>query len=79
MPASALAEAAEVSVPMEEASQQGKRSVTGQILDDKGEPLAGATIIVKGRTNGVITDADGKFSLDVPDLAVGQYAAFERH
>ncbi|MBP3289679.1 MAG: TonB-dependent receptor [Alistipes sp.] len=69
-PASAFAEAAEVSVPMEEASQQGKKTVTGQILDNVGEPLAGATIIVKGRTNGVITDADGKFSLDVTERDV---------
>ncbi|MBQ5726021.1 MAG: TonB-dependent receptor [Alistipes sp.] len=66
----AMAADAEVGVPMEETSQQGKRSVTGQVLYDKGYPLPGATVLIKGRPNGAITDADGKFSLEVSDRDV---------
>ncbi|PGH40075.1 MAG: SusC/RagA family TonB-linked outer membrane protein [Candidatus Nephrothrix sp. EaCA] len=42
-------------------------AVTGKILDEKGEPLAGVTIVVKETTLGTISDAAGKFSIDVPD------------
>jgi TonB-linked SusC/RagA family outer membrane protein len=44
--------------------QQGKR-ITGTVTDTKGEPLIGASVVIKGTTNGIITDLDGKFSLDV--------------
>ena len=44
-------------------SQQGK--IRGQILDgDNGEPLFGATVLIKGTTTGSMTDFDGKFSID---------------
>ena len=49
--------------------QQGKK-VTGVVLDGAGIPVIGANVIVKGTTNGVITDLDGNFSLEVPDGAV---------
>ncbi len=39
--------------------------VTGQVVDDMGEPLTGATIKVKGTANGTITDLDGNFELNV--------------
>jgi TonB-dependent starch-binding outer membrane protein SusC len=41
--------------------------VTGTVTDEKGEPLVGATVVVKGTTNGVLTDVDGKFTISVPD------------
>lgn len=45
-------------------------SVTGRVLDAKGEPIIGATIIEKGnKTNGTITDFDGNFSINVSDNA----------
>lgn len=45
-------------------AQKGK--VRGQILDgENGEPLFGATVLIKGSTNGSMTDFDGKFSIDV--------------
>lgn len=47
------------------ASAQGQR-VTGQIVDEAGEPLIGATIQVLGTKNITVTDVDGKYSLDVP-------------
>lgn len=42
--------------------------VTGTVTDASGEALIGASILVKGTTNGVITDIEGHFRLkDVPD------------
>lgn len=41
------------------------RKVTGVILDSTGVPVIGANVIVKGTTNGTITDANGFFSLEV--------------
>ena len=43
------------------------RTVTGKVTDEKGEPLPGATVHLKGTGNGTITDVDGNFSLNVPD------------
>jgi TonB-dependent starch-binding outer membrane protein SusC len=39
--------------------------ITGKVTDDKGGPLPGVSIVVKGTTIGVLTDADGQFVLDV--------------
>ncbi len=41
------------------------RIIKGTILDATGMPVIGANIMVKGTTNGTITDMDGKFSLEV--------------
>lgn len=43
--------------------------VTGKVTDENGEPLPGATVIIKGTSNGTITDMDGNFSLNVPSEA----------
>lgn len=56
------------------AAQQQTKTVTGRIIDAKGEPLIGVTVIEKGTTNGAITDFDGNYSLSVPDAAVLQYS-----
>lgn len=45
--------------------QQNTHTVSGIVKDNKGEPLPGVTVLVKGTTNGNITDYDGKFKLDV--------------
>ena len=45
---------------------QDSKKLTGQILDNHGEPVIGANVIVKGTTSGTITDIDGNFSLEVP-------------
>jgi TonB-dependent starch-binding outer membrane protein SusC len=42
------------------------RVITGTILDEKGLPLSGATVRVRGTVKGVNTDADGRFTLSVP-------------
>lgn len=52
-------------------AQSGQtKKVTGTIKDQNGEPVIGANIVVKGTTNGTITDIDGKFTLDVPANAI---------
>lgn len=43
--------------------QSGKRSVTGTVKDASGESIIGVNIMVKGASEGAITDTDGKFSL----------------
>lgn len=40
-------------------------SVSGVVKDTKGEALIGVSVLVKGTTNGTVTDLDGNFSLDV--------------
>ena len=45
---------------------QQSRKVTGQVTDQNGEPLVGATVVVKGTKNLTITDANGRYSIQVP-------------
>ncbi|MDR0430591.1 MAG: TonB-dependent receptor, partial [Tannerellaceae bacterium] len=52
--------------------QQPARLLIGTVTDESGEPVIGANIKEKGTTNGTVTDADGNFSLDVPENAVLQ-------
>ncbi len=49
--------------------QQSKiRTIVGQVLDDElGEPVIGANIINEKTKEGVITDIDGRFSIQIPD------------
>lgn len=42
-----------------------KRQITGVVVDEKGEPVIGANVIVKGTTQGVVTNLDGQYSLMV--------------
>ena len=44
-------------------------AVTGQVTDQNGEPIIGANVVVKGTTNGTITDFDGNYSIDAPENA----------
>ncbi len=50
--------------------QQQKKTVTGTITDEKGEPIMSASIIEKGTTNGTVTDANGRYSIQVAPDAV---------
>jgi TonB-linked SusC/RagA family outer membrane protein len=46
-------------------TQQGKRHVVkGTITDESGEPIIGATVKVRGSSQGTITDLDGNFSIE---------------
>ena len=49
---------------------QQTRTVTGIVTDSKGEPLLGVNVVVKGTTNGTMTDMDGHFSLPAESNAV---------
>lgn len=49
--------------------QQQEERIEGTILDENGEPIIGASIVVEGTTNGVISDFDGHFELNVPRKA----------
>ncbi len=51
---------------------QEEKKITGTVVDASGMPIIGANVMVKGTTNGTITDFDGKFVLNVPDEAVLQ-------
>ena len=53
------------------AAQQTK-SISGTIVDSNGIPVIGANVLVKGTTNGTITDIDGNFTLTVPAGAILQ-------
>ncbi|MBP1613638.1 MAG: vitamin B12/cobalamin outer rane transporter [Bacteroidetes bacterium] len=42
-----------------------QRKINGHVSDASGEPIIGASVLVKGTSNGTITDIDGHFSLNV--------------
>lgn len=48
-----------------EVLQQAKRQIKGKVVDAAGETVIGANVLEKGTTNGVITDIDGNFVLNV--------------
>ena len=59
------------SVPaMAAVAQSPAIKVSGQVVDEQGEPLLGATIRVKNSSIGTTTDLDGNFQLEVPGNAV---------
>lgn len=50
-------------------------TVKGTVRDSKGEPIIGATILVKGTTHGTVTDMDGNYILqNIPEEAVLQFS-----
>lgn len=55
-------------------SAQQSNRVTGVVTDEYGDPIIGANVIEKGTTNGIITDLDGKFTINVNPGAVLQFS-----
>ena len=51
-------------------SIQQSKKVQGVVIDAAGAPIIGANVMVKGTTNGTITDLDGKFVIDIPNGAI---------
>jgi len=47
--------------------QAQNRTVKGTVTDVQGEPIIGANVVIVGGTKGVITDLDGKYSIQVPE------------
>lgn len=43
-----------------------EREVTGTVIDENGEPLPGATILIKGTSQGTVSDASGRFRISAP-------------
>jgi TonB-linked SusC/RagA family outer membrane protein len=52
---------------------QNNVTVSGTVVDENGEPILGAGIVVKGTTTGITADLDGTFSLAVPAGSVLQF------
>ncbi len=46
-----------------------QRSISGKVVDSTGESLPGVSIVVKGTTNGTITDIDGNYQLSIGEEA----------
>ena len=46
-------------------NQSKSRKITGKVSDSNGDAIIGANVVVKGTTNGTITDIDGNFSIEV--------------
>ena len=42
---------------------QSKVNISGTVTDDKGSPLAGASVVEKTTSNGVVTNAEGKYTI----------------
>lgn len=54
--------------PQQKTQTSGKKvKVRGVIKDETGEPIIGATVRVKGQSEGTVSDFDGNFTLDVTD------------
>lgn len=49
---------------------QNKKTVSGIVKDENGEPIIGANVIEKGTANGTVTDMDGKYTLEVSSSTV---------
>ena len=58
--------------PKVNAVNQDKKKITGKVTDQNGEAVIGASVVEKGTTNGIMTDIDGNFTLEVGDAAVVQ-------
>ena len=50
--------------------------LTGRVTDDKDQAVVGASVIVKGTTQGITTDSDGNFTLDLPNGDVTLVVSF---
>jgi len=51
-------------------SAQNQKMISGNITDEQGESVIGASVFIKGTTVGTVSDIDGNFSLEVPESAV---------
>ena len=47
-----------------------QQKITGTVTDQTGEAIIGASVVVKGTTNGTVTDFDGNFTLNAPAKSV---------
>ena len=50
--------------------------VKGLVVDTEGNPLVGASVLIKGSGNGTVTDAEGRFSLNAPNRGVNLVVSY---
>ncbi len=63
---------------IEAVSQQ--KPLTGKVTDDSGQPLPGVTVVIKGTTQGTVTNVDGEYSIpNLPDNATLQFSFVGMH
>ncbi|AMR28806.1 hypothetical protein A0257_18030 [Hymenobacter psoromatis] len=74
-----------VAAPTPRAARHAAGPITGTITDEKGQPLPGVTILIKGTGTGATTDQDGHFTLGLPSgpptastLLVISFVGFEK-
>ncbi len=60
----AYSEKTRLSLNFTETTQSQQNKITGTITDEKGIPLPGVTVVVKGTTLGSLTDMSGKYTID---------------
>ncbi len=51
-------------------SQNIMKDIKGIVCDENGEPIIGASVMVRGTSNGTISDMDGNFNLSVPEKSI---------
>ena len=65
---------------MQSQQNNGKFKITGNVADNNGEPIIGASVVVNGTKNGTVTDIDGNFTLvsnsETPTLNIS-YVGFD--
>lgn len=49
------------------------KKITGLVLDDKGEPIIGSTVLIKGTINGALTNLEGKYTIDAREGDIIEY------
>lgn len=64
-----------VDVAGNEITVQQQRTVSGTVTDDSGQPLPGVTVVVKGTTQGTMTNVDGEYSIsNIPENTTLQFS-----
>jgi TonB-linked SusC/RagA family outer membrane protein len=53
----------------DESAVQQPVKITGKVTNEKGEPIPGVSVVVKGTTTGTTTDVNGNFTLELPENA----------
>jgi TonB-dependent SusC/RagA subfamily outer membrane receptor len=57
-------------LPSGAAAQAQRKTITGQVTNEKGEPVSGASVMIKGTTTGTTSDVRGAYAISVPNNAV---------
>lgn len=84
MPGGVVVISSQKQSPQSVSSTNSKNStpgkISGRVVDDKGEPLIGATIMIAGTKKGVATDVDGNFTIDADkhDTLTITYVGYKR-